>query len=539
MTNPTAPPPAPDVPAAPAPERGSERFFLWISGLGVVRSDGWLGGVCAGVATRLRIDPLIVRGVLVVAALFGVPLIFLYAVAWVLLPDVDGRIHARDLLNRVFQPVQLGILAMAVIGLIPTTPVVSWLFRLAYGGSADYVGTLDTAYFYGPWVILSDFGRVIGIVLVGILLFLIVRSARRTPGASATAPSTASTAHSAEGSAPEAPALVDGSGAVDGVLDGRDAIESDAGALADTAAPASAPLLGPPAAPAALPADADNPADIEAWRAQHAAWRGQDQAWRRQQQDAERAARDQARRERQAAAAEFAAEAAERRRIRRASNPRASFAFVVAVIGLAVVTGAAVGLLHAGEGRLALASGLLSAALVLALGMVLAGALRRRSGFLAFLTLITIVGGGVSFGFAATRDVVIGGYGLINNEREPVSLRHTAGILDVYLEPRDTAPEPISIDQGSGVTFITVQPGVELVLDASLGQGGYITWQEVDGDGEEVSSDTWTRPASGDGDFRRTFSAAGIEPATTQKLSIDQYSGYIWIQIREPEEDAR
>lgn len=535
MTNPTAPPPAPDAPASPAPVRGSERFFLWIAGLGLARSEGWLGGVCAGIAARLRIDPLIVRGVLVVAALFGVPLIFLYAVAWALLPDADGHIHARDLLHRVFQPVQLGILFMAIVGLIPTTPIISWLFRLTYGGSY-YYSSVDEAFFFGPWAIFSGFSLFVGIVVVGILLVLIVRSARRTPGASATAPSTASTARAAEDSAPDASALIDGSGAVDGALAGQDATESDAGALADTAAPASAPLLGPPAAPAPLPADAENPADIEIWRAQHAAWREQDQAWRRQQQDVERAAREQARRERQASAAVFAAEAAERRRIRRMSNPRASFAFVIAVIGLAVVIGAGVGLLHAGEDRLPVALGLLSAAFVLALGMVLAGALRRRSGFLAFLTLITVVGGGVAFGFAATRDVTIGSYTTTNNWPNPVTLRHTAGTLDLFLEPRETAPAPITVEQGQGMTFVTVQPGVELVLDASLGQDGYVTWQEIDGDRREVSSDTWTRPAGGDGEFRRTFAAAGTEPTTTQKLSIDQASGYIWIQIRQPEE---
>lgn len=177
MTIPTAPPPPadPDTPvdgAAPSGRtapRGAERFLLWVAGLGVARSDGWLGGVAAGIAARLRIDPLIVRGVLVVAALFGLPVIFLYAVAWALLPDTDGRVHLRDLLERRYEPVQLGILAMAIVGLLPTAPLTGRLFGLGYES----------------WSALSLFSWIVGLVLAAGLLFLIVRAASRTPGASA------------------------------------------------------------------------------------------------------------------------------------------------------------------------------------------------------------------------------------------------------------------------------------------------------------------------------------------------------------------
>ncbi len=157
MTIPTAPPPAADAtdPAASATRRPPPPFraiFLWVSGLGVARSDGWLGGVAAGIAARLRIDPLIVRGVLVIAALFGLPVIFLYAVAWALLPDADGRIHARDLLNRDYEPVQLGILAMAAIETpIPTAPLTGRLFGLGYES----------------WSALSVFSWIVGLILVG------------------------------------------------------------------------------------------------------------------------------------------------------------------------------------------------------------------------------------------------------------------------------------------------------------------------------------------------------------------------------------
>ncbi|TCJ23606.1 PspC domain-containing protein, partial [Microbacterium sp. PI-1] len=175
MTIPTAPPPPADqaTPAVGAPgtgiPRGAERFLLWVAGLGVARSEGWLGGVASGIAARLRIDPLIVRGILVVAALFGLPVIFLYAAAWALLPDIDGRVHLRDLFRRDYQPAQWGILAMAVIGLFPTAPLAGRLFGLGYDG----------------WSALSVVSWIVGLVLVAGLLFLIVRAMRRTPGASA------------------------------------------------------------------------------------------------------------------------------------------------------------------------------------------------------------------------------------------------------------------------------------------------------------------------------------------------------------------
>ena len=73
-----------------------DRFFAWSAGLGVVRGDGWLGGVAAGLAARMRVDPLIVRGILVVAGLFGFPVLFLYAIAWALLPDLDERIPLQE-----------------------------------------------------------------------------------------------------------------------------------------------------------------------------------------------------------------------------------------------------------------------------------------------------------------------------------------------------------------------------------------------------------------------------------------------------------
>lgn len=518
MTIPTAPPPPADHAAsgvgspAPIAPQGAERFLLWVAGLGVARTDGWLGGVSAGIAARLRIDPLIVRGVLVVAALFGLPVIFLYAVAWLLLPDLDGHVHARDLLRQHYQPVQLGILGLAIVGLVPTAPLAGRLFGFGYES----------------WSALALFGWIVGLIVAGGLLFLIVRAASRTPGASAPDLLMAS----ADQAAPGASAPLGGSGTAEGT-----------GATSAVTALAATPFSGvaaeiPPPPPAPLPAGAQDPADVAVWRAQHAAWKEQDQAWRRRQQDAERAARDQLRRERQTAAAEFAVEAAERRRIRRACNPRAGFAVVASVLGLAIVTGAVVGLWRGGDGTSG-ALGLLSAALVLALGMILAGAFRRRSGFLAFTAVLTLVGGLVAGGFSAFQDVSIGWASISNNESQHV--RQPFGDLNISLNQHDDAPRPIVVEKGAGSTWISVDAGVQLQLRATLGTAD-VSWTRVEPDtGMIVDSGTWPAIRRGDKSIvAETISAENAPTTTVQRVNIHQTSGEINITIIEPEkEDER
>ncbi|HEY9423617.1 MAG TPA: PspC domain-containing protein, partial [Microterricola sp.] len=84
-------------------------FFAWLRSLGLQRQPGWIGGVASGVAARIGIDPIIVRGILVVLAIFAAPVLLFYGVAWLLLPDSDGRIHLQRLLNGDPQPALAGI----------------------------------------------------------------------------------------------------------------------------------------------------------------------------------------------------------------------------------------------------------------------------------------------------------------------------------------------------------------------------------------------------------------------------------------------
>src|SRR5690625_5487832 len=62
-----------------------------------ISEERWIGGVSGGIAYRLGIDPLIVRGGLVVLTFFGGLGLLLYGLGWAFLPEqVDGRIHAQE-----------------------------------------------------------------------------------------------------------------------------------------------------------------------------------------------------------------------------------------------------------------------------------------------------------------------------------------------------------------------------------------------------------------------------------------------------------
>lgn len=120
-------------PSSPTPPQGGGRaaldgMFAALRGLGVQRSrdDRWLGGVCAGIADRLRIDPLVVRGALIVLLFAGGIGGLAYLVAWALLPDRDGRILAEDARHGH----GWGIALLVVIGIVVVSDSVDrwWLW---------------------------------------------------------------------------------------------------------------------------------------------------------------------------------------------------------------------------------------------------------------------------------------------------------------------------------------------------------------------------------------------------------------------------
>ncbi|MDO8122336.1 PspC domain-containing protein [Isoptericola sp. b490] len=109
----------PPPPPPQAPRRGMDAFFDSIRGVGIRRStERWIGGVAGGVARRLDVDPLVVRGVLAASVLLGGLGLVLYGIAWLLLPEEsDGRIHAQQMLRGDVDVAVLGAGAAILAGL--------------------------------------------------------------------------------------------------------------------------------------------------------------------------------------------------------------------------------------------------------------------------------------------------------------------------------------------------------------------------------------------------------------------------------------
>gem|GEM_PF-365266 len=114
------PQPRGPAPAAPPPPPTDGGFFGAVRRLGLPRTDDrWIGGVCAGLAHRIGVDPLLVRGVVAVSVLVGGFGFVFYGVAWALLPEArDGRIHLQETIAGRFDPALLGALGMVLAGLV-------------------------------------------------------------------------------------------------------------------------------------------------------------------------------------------------------------------------------------------------------------------------------------------------------------------------------------------------------------------------------------------------------------------------------------
>ncbi|NUU30327.1 PspC domain-containing protein [Arthrobacter sp. C9C5] len=109
------PPPYTGAPRAPGAQ--PQDFFDWIRSHGIFRGrQRWVGGVASGIAQRLGVDPLIVRGILIVLTVFaGVGVLF-YGLAWALLPEPDGRIHVQEAAAGRWSSGMTGALITTIIG---------------------------------------------------------------------------------------------------------------------------------------------------------------------------------------------------------------------------------------------------------------------------------------------------------------------------------------------------------------------------------------------------------------------------------------
>lgn len=356
------------------------RFFDWMRGLGIVRADGWIGGVSAGVAYRLGIDPLIVRGIIVVAGILGAPVLLLYAAAWALLPDRQGQIHLQRLFEGDFEPPMVGIGVMVLLSLLP------WSSGLWWAG--------------GPFWNVPAWGDALGrviltlVVIGGVVTLVAVAvgrsDARGSSGAAASAAPTWTSGAARETTAPAGPASPASSGAPD-ASDAPDASGPDG-----AAATAPAPHLDVAAEPTAPPAPGAgaSPDELADWKQRQAQWRAEHAAWKQRLAADMRAVKAQRSAELRSQVAAASAEAAARREAYRAANPRVGAAIGWLTIGLALVAGAVAAIVwpqFADVSRFTTAAGLAAATLVVGVVVLIAGLARRRSGFLIFLGILLAV----------------------------------------------------------------------------------------------------------------------------------------------------
>ncbi|WP_418969105.1 PspC domain-containing protein [Alloscardovia omnicolens] len=98
----------------------TNEFFHWIRRSQIVRSDQrWLGGVCAGLANRLGWDVALVRVLVVILTITGAGL-FVYPLAWFLLPNMRNEILAESLIQGRGNGEVVGVLIFLIVGGLST-----------------------------------------------------------------------------------------------------------------------------------------------------------------------------------------------------------------------------------------------------------------------------------------------------------------------------------------------------------------------------------------------------------------------------------
>jgi phage shock protein PspC (stress-responsive transcriptional regulator) len=141
-------------PTSEGQHSGLDSFFSAVRGIGIRRrtDNKWVGGVCSGIADRLRIDPVVVRAGLVVLILFGGFGVAAYLVAWALLPDQQDRIPAE----RALREGHAGSIVLLVFAGIAVVSGFPWWFG-GHGGAWGF-----------PW----------GLVVIGAVVWFVVRRSR-------------------------------------------------------------------------------------------------------------------------------------------------------------------------------------------------------------------------------------------------------------------------------------------------------------------------------------------------------------------------
>ncbi|ROP49580.1 MULTISPECIES: PspC domain-containing protein [unclassified Rathayibacter] len=484
------PGPGASGPGASAPGPSSEnRFLLWLRSLDLARRPGWVGGVCSGIADRLGIDPLIVRGIFVVVAVLGGPAFLFYAAAWLLLPDEDGVLPVEELLRGRLTRVHAGIGALVLASMLPVAQGF-WSLGGAYTGAV-------------PWAPAT--GRALWTVVVLVLIVLFVVWIARRSGRIDPAPP--------HFGSPEGPGA------------------STAGYPAPTGEPASgAPLLPPQRPTEPRPS---TPEDLALWRERQEEWKAEREAFRAQESaTARETARARAEESRLRAAAITAARL-ERRRLHREANPRLRRSVTLLVLGLAAVAGAIASLTVSGS--TATVVGFSVATLVLGLAIVAAGLLRRRAILLIAVSVITVLTASTASLVPPERQLLplLSSYGVSN--ATPGSYAMLAGDLQITIDPSLGAPgEVIDVWQGAGNITVVPMAGAAVRLEASTANGYYwLTTAFADGDvGSEPENVEYSRDGA---TWTQTFGDPDAEPVVVR---IAQGRGGVTVYDRTAEDST-
>ncbi|TAM66635.1 MAG: PspC domain-containing protein [Microbacteriaceae bacterium] len=477
------------------------RFFTWMRGLGIVRGNGWIGGVCGGIAARLGIDPLIVRGILVVIAVLGGPAFLFYAAAWLLLPDAQNEIHLERLISGRLDPPVVAIAVIALLSFLPVTQGIWWA----------------GAQFWSEPFWPAAIGRTLwSLVVVGLIVAVILWAARssrwtsrgggagtRTASATPPAPGAAFSGTTDAGATDAATTNAARTGAAGTTTPGTGATGTatfTASAAASTAGTAASREPAPPAAPD----PSATQEDLEAWKASQADWKIQYDAWRSTQDAEQRAVRQQRSAEIRAQSQAMAAAANEARRRRRLANPRTSGPYIGITFGVAILAGAiatAVASAATDVAAYALPVGLASATLVFGLAIMLAGVLRRRSGFLTFVSILLVLATVFTALPPRGRDLVIGSA----HDQGVASTRVFVplGTYSLYLDANSGTASPgatrvIDVQQGIGQTQVYIVRGLTVHVEATQQTGGpTFTARTIDQNNTSVQDPTVTHLADG------------------------------------------
>ncbi|MEP7331283.1 MAG: PspC domain-containing protein [Terracoccus sp.] len=113
----------------PTPLPALDRFFTSLRRSPVTRSpQRAIAGVCSGVAERLDLSTAVVRVTTVVLAILG-PAVAIYFLAWLLLPDSQGRIRLERAL-RGGDTSSIVLLVATIVVILPDAGVharIGWL----------------------------------------------------------------------------------------------------------------------------------------------------------------------------------------------------------------------------------------------------------------------------------------------------------------------------------------------------------------------------------------------------------------------------